>query len=209
MAARLLTNTTFLLLPPLLLLLVATAASAATSSSTTASKSFVKTSCRKATYPSLCYSSLSPSASSIKSNPWKLCRTAMTVSLNSARKAKAAFSSMLKSKSLTKAEKAAVKQCRDTMDDSIDQLKQSANIMSRIIQDQSSKSSSYSTSEMEFKMSNVKTYMSGAITDDSTCTDGLEEEPVRASLKKRILKLESAVERLTSNGLSLINTLKY
>lgn len=204
--------TTFLLLPLLLLLLlhVSTTASAATSSSTTASmNNYIKTSCTKATYPDLCYRSLSPYATTIKSNPWNLCASALTVSLDSARKAKSAFSSLSKNKSLTKAEKAAVKQCRDTMADSIGQLEQSVNIMSGIIRARSSSSSSYSSSDMEFQMSNVKTYVSGAITDDSTCTDGLEEEKVRASLKKKILKWEGTVESLASNALSLVNTLKY
>lgn len=205
MEARLIT--TFLLVP---ILVSATTASGATSSSTAASTNFIKTSCSNATYPGLCYSSLSPYADTIHSDPWKLCSCALKVSLGYARKAKAAFSSQSKSSSLTEAEKAAVKQCRDTMADSVDELKQSVQTMSGIIRARSSSSSSSSSSsDMEFQMSNVKTYASGAITDDSTCLDGLEEEQVRAGLKKQIVKWESAVERLTSNALSLVNTLKY
>lgn len=210
MEARLFT--TFPLLPLLLLLLlILSYISTATSSPTAVSKKFIKTSCANATYPGLCYSSLSPYAATVKSDPWKLCGSALAVSLDSARKGKAAFSSLLKSnKAHTKAERAAVEQCRDTMDESVDRLRQSVKIMSRMIRAQSSSSSSsYSSSEIEFQMSNVKTYVSGAITDDETCADGLEEEPVRASLKKRILKWQATVERLASNALSLVNRLKY
>ncbi|KAK4789319.1 hypothetical protein SAY86_020638 [Trapa natans] len=199
MEARLLS--TFLLLP---ILLGAAAAAAA-------STDFIKKSCNTTTYPSLCYSSLSPYAGAINSDPWKLCSYALKVSLSYANKTTAAITKQSNSTSLTKAEKAAVEQCEETMADSVDHLKQSVQVMSAIVQARSSGSSSTASasSNLEFQVSNVKTYASAAITDYSTCLDGLEEMKVRAGLKKQIVKWESAVERLTSNALSLVNKLNY
>ncbi|KAK4789045.1 hypothetical protein SAY86_020364 [Trapa natans] len=195
----------FLLFP---VLLGSTAASGATAASSTG---FIKKSCSTTTYPSLCYSALSPCARTVNSDPWKLCGCALKVSHSYAVKAKAAYASQANSSSLTKAEKAAVKQCRENMGDSVDQLKQSVQAMSAIIQARSSGSSSAAAAaiDLDFQVSNVKTYASAAITDDSTCLDGLEEMRVRANLKMQIVKLETVVEKLTSNALSLVNKLKY
>ncbi|GAB4825971.1 hypothetical protein Ancab_008839 [Ancistrocladus abbreviatus] len=63
------------------------------------------------------------------------------------------------------------------------------------------------TSDMKFKMSNIKTWMSAAITDENTCMDGVDEHQVNPTVKSKIRDGILGVAKLTSNALSLVNQL--
>ena len=57
---------------------------------------------------------------------------------------------------------------------------------------------------LRFQLSNVQTWMSAALTNEETCTDGFEDIPdneVKADVCGRAVK----VKEVTSNALALVN----
>ncbi|CAN1238760.1 21 kDa protein [Linum grandiflorum] len=54
-------------------------------------------------------------------------------------------------------------------------------------------------------MSNVQTWMSAALTDEETCTDGLEEVG-EGEVKEAIGKRAEVAKKFTSNALALVNS---
>ncbi|KAL3755881.1 hypothetical protein ACJRO7_002867 [Eucalyptus globulus] len=180
---------------------ITSAASSSSSSGNGKDSNFIKTSCSTTTYPKLCNKYLSSYASVVRSNPWKLCNCALSVSLQAARNASSLVTTLSKKRSLTKAEASIVKDCIENLGDTIDELKQSIKTMANV--------SSAAKNDVAFQMANVKTWVSAAITDETTCTDGIAEGKVSAGVKRKIQSYIENVARITSNGLSLINSLKY
>ena len=56
-----------------------------------------------------------------------------------------------------------------------------------------------------FQMSNVQTWMSAALTDEDTCTDGFEDV-ANGSLKSDVCDRVTKVHKITSNALALVNS---
>ncbi|KAJ6410676.1 hypothetical protein OIU84_007432 [Salix udensis] len=82
------------------------------------------------------------------------------------------------------------------MGDSIDMLKQSLKALGSV-----------NGSEIEFQISNIKTWMSAAMTDETTCTDGIDERKISDEVMRKIRKSIVNISMLTSNALALINKL--
>ncbi|KAJ6358368.1 hypothetical protein OIU76_000132 [Salix suchowensis] len=84
------------------------------------------------------------------------------------------------------------------MGDSIDELKQSLKALG-----------SLKGSDIEFQIATVQTWVSAAITDEDTCTEGFDEMNITGEVMIKIRKSIVNVGRLTSNALALINKLSY
>ncbi|XP_074355445.1 pectinesterase inhibitor 9-like [Apium graveolens] len=159
---------------------------------------FIRISCRATLYPVLCYQSLSIYASKIQQNERQLAKAALSVSL-----AKARFTTMFVSK-LTKVsrirtrELRAVQDCIDNLGDTVDQL-------SRSLEELNHMNSIHGGQDFMWHMSNVQTWVSAALTNENTCSDGFSghfmEGNVKAVVKKRIV----TVAQVTSNALALVN----
>ncbi|KAJ6978071.1 hypothetical protein NC653_029848 [Populus alba x Populus x berolinensis] len=126
-------------------------------------------------------------------------------------------------------EAGAIKDCVETMKDSVDELRNihfilSFNSISRRtrqlppsrLRPNFSRSNAQPTSipslkgsDIEFQIANIKTWISAAITDEDTCTEGFEERNITDEVMIKIRKSIVNVARLTSNGLALINKLIY
>ncbi|KAA8539806.1 hypothetical protein F0562_026498 [Nyssa sinensis] len=101
-------------------------------------------------------------------------------------------------KGITTIEAAAIRDCIENIGDSIDEIKQSLEAMGNL----------ETAADKKFQMANVKTWMSAAITDEDTCTDGFADgRKVSANVKNKIRKSILNLAKLTSNALSLINHL--
>ncbi|KAF5480272.1 hypothetical protein F2P56_001035 [Juglans regia] len=159
-------------------------------------KTHIKTVCSSTTYPQVCYGSLSPYASKIKANPQKLCNTALSVAIKAARSASSTISKLSKKKGLTRSEAAVIKDCVENIKDTVDELKHSLKEMGNL-----------GGSDVQVKIDNIKTWVSAAITDEGTCTDGFSGQRVSTTLRNKIRVIILNVARPTSNALSLINTL--
>ncbi|CAN6987391.1 unnamed protein product [Brassica rapa subsp. trilocularis] len=150
----------------------------------------------------MCYNSLSSYSSTIKSDPIKLCITSLNINLKSAKKASSVVSSLLKkAKSTSSPEVPILKDCLEEMKDTVDELKQATAEMKNLNGGGISK---------EEHLRNVKTWVSSALTDESTCTDELEEGEANADTKKKVKKAISELSWTTSNTLALMtNYLGY
>ncbi|XP_050222860.2 pectinesterase inhibitor 4-like, partial [Mercurialis annua] len=172
--------------------------SSATTKKTTY-KTYLKTACNSTTYPSLCYATLSPYTSTIQTNDLKLCNAALAITLNAVTYTSTAVRSLLKLKGLSKSDVAVIKDCRYEIAESIDEIKQSLRALKNL----------KNAADKAFEIDNIKTWISAAITDENTCTDGFEGIKVSSKVKSKIKKSILKINRLTSNALALVNKLNY
>lgn len=194
MESQILSSLNHLLLSLIILLIsnnVIETTMAATSSTQTLYRTYVKSACNSTVYPQVCYKSLSSYASKIKSNPQKLCSTALTLALKGSRSCSKTVTK-LATKKLSHHDAEIVMDCVENMRDSIDELKQSLNALGHL-------------NDSSHTVEDIKTWVSAALTDDSTCTDEFDEQTVSSKVKKKIQNCILVVARLTSNALSLIN----
>ncbi|KAI8030580.1 Pectinesterase inhibitor 11 [Camellia lanceoleosa] len=171
----------------------------ATASTTQAYTNFISAACNTTTYPPLCFKTLSRYAVVVQTNPWKLSNAALNVTLKAAKSTSKLVSKLAQHNGLTPRDVAAIKTCVENIKSSIDELKQSIQAMGTV----------GSSSDKLFQMDSVKTWMSAAITDETTCTDGFYGSIVSPSVKNMINKSISKFTRLTSIALALINNLTY
>jgi pectinesterase inhibitor-like protein len=157
---------------------------------------FIKSSCSSTTYPRLCYTSLVKHADFIQTNHVLLTGTALNVTLASAKSTSAMMTTLAKRQGLKPSEAAAMKDCVEVLSDSVDELRRSIDEMSRL-----------NTSNFELTMSDVQTWVSAALTDQSTCTDGFQEVNADGEIKTIVRGRIVQVAQLTSNALALINKL--
>ncbi|GMN40934.1 hypothetical protein TIFTF001_010150 [Ficus carica] len=158
---------------------------------------FIRTSCVGTTYPKLCFSSLSTHASTIKTSPQLLASTALSVTLSSAKTTSSVMVKLSSSHGLKPREVEAMKDCIDELSDSVDELKQSMGEMSQLGKGNSA--------DFKLMINDIQTWVSAALTDENTCTDGFEDKSMNGNLKTVVRGRIVNVAQLTSNALALIN----
>ncbi|PQQ20802.1 21 kDa protein [Prunus yedoensis var. nudiflora] len=164
---------------------------------------FIRTSCGTTLYPQVCYTSLSRYASAIQNNPAQLAKVAIGVSLAKARRMAAYVSDISRQADYGADPRtaAALHDCFSNSDEAVDQIHDSLTQMRQLSGPAGSGGGSFL-----FQMSNVQTWMSAALTDEETCTDGFEdvaEGPLKTDVTKRV----ENVKKVTSNALALVNSL--
>ncbi|XP_021768409.1 pectinesterase inhibitor 9-like [Chenopodium quinoa] len=160
--------------------------------------SFIQSSCGATRYPPLCYQSLSGFGSKIGRSHRQLALTALAVSLSKARSTARFVSRIKNAKGIKHREFEAVKDCIDTMSDGVDQLTRSFEELANL---------GYTNGEdFMWHMNNVQTWVSTALTDESTCVDGLSDGHTKGGKVKGVVqKRVNSVAQLTSNALALVN----
>lgn len=171
------------------------------SSSLAVSKTFIKTSCNKTTYPKVCYNSLSPYAPIVGTSLKKLAKVSLSMTLKTAQNTSSAISKILKQKGLKKTELAIVRDCVENVKDSVYEVTLSLKSFDKLKWD--------SKSFDKYTMESIKTWMSAAITDEDTCMDGFEGRTVKASVKSSIRKYILKLAMVTSNALAIIDLVAY
>ncbi|XP_073287734.1 21 kDa protein [Primulina huaijiensis] len=166
--------------------------------STVNATDYIRTSCHTTQYPDLCYSSLVSYADSVQENPARLARVAIGVSLSRANRL-AVYVRNLTSRGDYGPDPrsgAALHDCFSVFGDAVDQMRGSLDQMRRLKGE---------GEELAFEMSNVQTWMSAALTNEETCTDGFEDVadgPMKTDVCDRVVK----VKKVTSNALALVNS---
>lgn len=188
---------TLLLLLLSLLYIASIAKSATLTRSSAIATNFVKASCSAATYPALCVQSLSLYATSIKQSPRQLVQTALSVSLDRAQSTKTFVYKLTKFKGVKAREMAAIKDCLEEIDDTVERLSQSVQELKKIDQSKGQ--------DLQWHISNVETWVSAALTDENTCVDGFSGKALNGKLKTSIKARIVNVAQVTSNALALIN----
>lgn len=164
--------------------------------SNSSSTEFIKTSCRVTLYPDLCYNTLSSYASTIQTNPTELANAALSVSLNEAKSTSALVLKLSKGLELRPREASAMKDCVENTRDSVDELQQSLQAMKDL-----------KGPEFEFKINDLQTWVSAALTNEDTCMDNFEGNGMNGKVKDTIRGRIVRVSQLISNALALINQL--
>ncbi|GMI75629.1 hypothetical protein like AT5G51520 [Hibiscus trionum] len=160
-------------------------------------KSYIKKACDSATYPKDCYKSLSKYAPAIKTDPEKLYRVSLFVTIKAARTTSSSISSLWRLKVLSPTDRAIVRDCGSTVSDAIDEMKQSLTVMASL-------QGADNKSEL---IENIRSWVSAALTDMSTCTDEFDGQKVSYAVNKNIKKTVLNLSKMTSNCLALLNTL--
>ena len=182
------------------LLCISLADATTTKNSSETYTNYLKKACNSTLYPQLCLESLSSYTSTIKTNDLKLCTKALTVTLKAASNTSKLVTSLSKGGNLSKTEAGIVQDCIDEMGDSIDMLKQSLKALGSL---------NGSSDQIQFQISNIKTWMSAALTDETTCTDGIAERKISDEVMRKIRKTIVNIAMLTSNALALLNKFPY
>lgn len=158
---------------------------------------FIKSSCRSTSYPELCVQCLSGYAGSIRQSERDLAQAAMSVSLAKAQSAAEFVSKLTKVRGIRRREYEAVRDCVENMGDSIDRLSRSVREMGRM--------GRAGGQDFTWHMSNVQTWVSAALTDESTCLDGFAGRAMDGNVKAAIKRRVNHVAQVTSNALALVN----
>ncbi|KAK9115791.1 hypothetical protein Sjap_014738 [Stephania japonica] len=168
---------------------------------------FIRTSCNATLYPDICYKSLSRYALAVQRDPAQLARVAVAVSLTKARRM-AQYVSAMSHRTIGAEPKAlsALRDCFSTFGDAVDEIRSSLAELRRMPSAGSASGSGPSAADdFRFQMSNVQTWMSAALTNEDTCTDGFDvvaDSPVKAGVCDQATK----VRKVTSNALALVNS---
>lgn len=153
---------------------------------------FIQVSCNTTTYPNLCITSLSTYASNIQTSPKLLAQTALSITLDTINLTSTLMSELSQTHGMTPKEVAGMLDCTEVLSDSVDALRESLKEMS-------------DPGEKNFgvMMNDVQTWVSAALTDEDTCTDGFAGD---GKMKKVVRGRIVNVAHLTSNALALINS---
>ncbi|KAJ9554270.1 hypothetical protein OSB04_018315 [Centaurea solstitialis] len=158
---------------------------------------YIRTNCNTTRYPQTCFKSLSGYAASVHRDPVRLARVAIHVSLEKATHMATYVNGIShRKKPLNASESAAIKDCSSVFGDAVDEIRRSHKEM---------KCLGCTGVSLRFQLSNVQTWMSAALTNEDTCTDGLEEVPVGSGLKADVCGRVVTVKEVTSNALALVN----
>ncbi|KAG9135824.1 hypothetical protein Leryth_002542 [Lithospermum erythrorhizon] len=160
---------------------------------------FIKTSCQKTLYPDICFNSLSSYAKKINQDPSKLAIVAIGVSLSKAKKMANYVSNVSRQADYGAEPRiaAALHDCFSVFGDAVERMHDSLKQMSQI--------TGSSSESIRFQMSNVQTWMSAAMTNEDTCTDGLSDVP-NGPVKDDVISRVDKAMYVTSNALALINS---
>ena len=143
---------------------------------------FIQASCRRSGYPSLCTRTLTPFAAAVRRNPRKLAKVSIYVALGYA----TSSSSFLHAQPAVKPSAGALFDCLQTIDNGLDLLKKSAAEMRLMGRP--------GTPDFSWHLSNVQTWLSGAMSEASTCIDGVAgssiDRTVKVAVSGKILSLK-------------------
>ncbi|XP_078440159.1 21 kDa protein-like [Wolffia australiana] len=175
----------------LLLLAIAAAAAAAISggASAAADVDFVQRSCRSTRYPVVCDRTLTQYAAIVKGRPRHLAAAAIGATLK--------FSTSSAFVVRRHAAVIALRDCLQTLDDSVEMLSQSAAELRRL-----------GPRSYRRRRTNLLTWLSAAVSDHTTCLDGLSgtqiDRHVRSEVEWRVLRLKE----MTSIALHFVARLR-
>ncbi|XP_004300721.1 PREDICTED: 21 kDa protein-like [Fragaria vesca subsp. vesca] len=156
---------------------------------------YIRTSCKATRYPDLCHDSLQMYAPEIKNSPRTLALTALTVTLGLIKQSQITVIRLTETKGLTSVENQAMGDCVKQLKSTENQLQRSKTEFESIADPANSR----------LKVSNVQTWVSAALTDQNTCTDGFADHNLNGQVETDTANNIRKLESMTSIGLTLIN----
>ncbi|XP_015070771.1 21 kDa protein-like [Solanum pennellii] len=180
----------------LILLAFTTSTSSARPATGHTNTEFIRTSCKSTTYPNLCYRSLSSRSSAIGVSPQLLAHESLSVSLETAQSTSAMTLKLAHSQGMTPREVGAMQDCVEELSDTVSELRKSLGEMKQL-----------RGRDFDMKMSDIQTWVSAALTNEDTCTEGFAGKAMNGKVKTAVRGKIVEVAHMTSNALALINTL--
>ncbi|KAM3320158.1 pectinesterase inhibitor 7 [Capsicum chacoense] len=157
---------------------------------------FIRTSCKSTTYPNLCFSSLSSHASAIGVSAHLMAHAALTISLETAQSTSAMMMKVAHGQGMTKREVGAMSDCVEELGDTVSELRKSLGEMKQL-----------RGRDFDLKMNDIQTWISAALTNEDTCTEGFGGKVMNGKVKTVVRGKILEVAHMTSNALALINSL--
>lgn len=160
---------------------------------------FIVSSCHATRYPNLCVKCLEAFANKIRGKENRLAQTALAVTLVRVRSTTIYVAKLTKAKRIKRREYLAVKDCVENLGDGLGMLAQSMRELKQVGR------SGRGRDEFLWRLSNVQTWVSAALTDETTCLDGFDGKVMDGVVKSAIRRRVVHVARVTSNALALVN----
>lgn len=161
-------------------------------------RAFVQAQCRSTQFPKLCFESLFGHVNVTMQSQRQLAQIALTVSLAKARYTSAYVTGVAEHFSQTRgSDYQAVKDCLRQINDGVGQIALSIKELGQMDRD--------GEGAFFWHESNVKSWISAAQTDASTCIDGFSGHAVGGKIKATIKAKVLNVAQVTSNALALFN----
>ncbi|KAL6854346.1 hypothetical protein ACP4OV_019249 [Aristida adscensionis] len=186
---------------------------AAAAASPPANNAFLRDRCATTLYPALCYDSLLPYAGTFRTSRARLAGVAAGVAAARLRALAARVKELLHRGGPEAAgggrpsEAAALRDCQSTVSAAASLAKQSSAELAGLddATETTNSAGGSSSRERRWKVSNARTWLSAAMTDEGTCTDGLEEAgAVESPAGKEVAAGVATVKQFTSIALALV-----
>ncbi|PWA45864.1 Pectinesterase inhibitor [Artemisia annua] len=161
---------------------------------------YIRTSCNITRYPETCFATLSNYSDYIQHDPGRMAKVAIHVALSNVTHTAnyvTNISQLADANNNNTRESAAIEDCVSVLGDAIDEIHNSNRQMKHL--------GNWSRELIRFELSNVQTWMSAALTNEETCTDGFDEV-VDSDMKADVCARVDAVKEVTSNALALVNS---
>lgn len=169
---------------------------------------FIRRSCSATLYPSLCYSSLAGYAGAFGEDPTQIAHFATNISLAQLRSLSYHVLLLYRAAAAAGVEPrtaAALGDCAESLGDAADLTRQAAAELSLLAKAEGP--------ELVWHVSNAQTWMSAALTNEDTCTDGFAATAAAAAaggdvfMKADVARRVRRARRYTSIALALVNSL--
>lgn len=156
---------------------------------------FIRASCRFTLYPRVCERCLAGYAGAVKGSHRHLAGAAVNETLRVARSA----STLVGRYAVRSPAAGAINDCLQTVCESVDLLKQSAEELRQMGRP--------GTPDFAWRLSNLQSWVSAALTNEITCLDGVARARVDPIVKATICGRIMGLKQMTSNALAFINLL--
>ncbi|CAA7399766.1 unnamed protein product [Spirodela intermedia] len=156
---------------------------------------FIRASCSFTLYPRVCERCLARYASAVKGSHCHLAGAAVNETLRVARSA----STLVGRYAVRSPAAGAISDCLETVGESVDLLRQSAEELRQMGRP--------GTPNYAWRLSNLQTWVSAALTNEITCLDGVTRARVDPVVKATICGRIIGLKQMTSNALAFINHL--
>lgn len=164
------------------------------------STDFLVSRCHQTLYFELCVASLSRYASSLHQNPVRLAHISTKLASSHLHSATSHISTYLRTNSTaTDLEVAALKDCVDALKSAEEQTRMSGAEIRRLGMEEGMGTAAW-------RVSNAQTWMSAALTNEETCTDGFVGVE-RGTVEEDVCARVGRVEEFTSIALAFVNRL--
>ncbi|GLU14161.1 hypothetical protein SLE2022_307470 [Rubroshorea leprosula] len=162
------------------------------------SHAIIKASCSSTLYRDYCFSTITAAAPTKKLKSQKdVIEASLNITTNAVEKNYFQIEKLLSHKGLTKREKGALHDCLETIDDTLDELREAREDLEKYPKLKS----------LTQHADDLKTLMSAAMTNQETCLDGFSHGDADRHVRQALLHGQEHVEKMCSIALAMIKNM--